>query len=364
MTGLLEQEQDITSQVVRRNLSRIHLVAIAAPLLQDPRCDERVTRLLAKFNEWRLPKPRVLVLAHSDAEHAAAQRYAAEIADYGPVQIVRQAKHGDAFPNALALYRETIDPKVDRSEAKRHIVLLARRGGTGQPEFIRPFTDGDTTTCGEWVPDVDHRPRARKRCGFISAAPTSGCCPVDCRFCFLRAAFNDGMALYLNWESLAAELARDWRDYPFPLNFGDRGGLIEYDEWFGDKDGHGSLAQFVIDACAAANVAPNFLTKVRFPEYLVFRGRVQACVSAMPEAIRRDMAPGGSPTDELLQSLAWAVSAGAVDPVVRMFTLWQHEALYLPLLVACRDLLGRSDWRLTLDVCERPRKPCLTDRLG
>ena len=110
------------------------------------------------------------------------------------------------------------------------------------------------------------------------------------------------------------------------------------------------MVQYVIDACAHANVTPFLLTKVRFPSYLKFSANTQVGISLMPEEIRQQMAPHGSPSEELLESLAWAVSTGAQDPVIRLFVQWQQRQLYPPLLKLCRDRLGTRGWRVTLDI--------------
>ena len=83
--------------------------------------------------------------------------------------------------------------------------------------------------------------------------------------------YTDGMDVALNWEDLAAELRKKWFQYEYPINFGETSGLVEYDEWFSDKDGNGSMIQFVIDACNEAEVTPFFLTKIRYPQYLRFQ---------------------------------------------------------------------------------------------
>jgi hypothetical protein len=162
--------------------------------------------------------------------------------------------------------------------------------------------------------------------------------------------YTDGMDVALNCEDLRDELLCKWRGYGYPINFGETSGLVEYDEWFADEDGTGSMIQFVIDACAEAHVTPFFLTKIRYPGYLRFRGKVQVGISLMPEAVREWVAPNGSPAEELLDSLAWAVSAGAVDPVIRMTVIWQQRDSYPDFLQLCRDRLGPTGWRLTLDI--------------
>jgi hypothetical protein len=168
--------------------------------------------------------------------------------------------------------------------------------------------------------------------------------------CYLQMSYTDGMDIALNLEDLREELMEKWTDVAYPINFGETSGLVEYDEWFADPDGTGSVIQTIIDMCAAANVTPFFLTKIRFPWYLQFRGKVQVGVSLMPEAVREWMAPHGSPADELLDGLRWAWSAGAVDPVVRLSTVWQQRDAYPAFLDSMVAQLGTSGWRLTLDI--------------
>jgi hypothetical protein len=70
----------------------------------------------------------------------------------------------------------------------------------------------------------------------------------------------------------------------------------------------------------------------------------------MPEPVRAWLAPNGSAADELLDSLAWAWSAGAVDPVIRLTAIWQQKEVYPDFLKLIRDRLGTHGWRLTLDI--------------
>ena len=184
----------------------------------------------------------------------------------------------------------------------------------------------------------------------MKASVAVGFCPVECPYCYLNMPYTDGMDIALNWEDLARELRTKWKGYEYPINFGETSGLVEYDEWFSEDDGTGSMIQYVIDACENATVTPFFLTKIRYPRYLKFRGKVQVGISLMPEPVRRWVAPNGSPAEELLDSLAGAVRAGAVDPVIRMTAVWQQIDEYPDLLALCRDRLGSTGWRLTLDI--------------
>lgn len=343
---------DRTREVVRANLGRIRLISAAGPLLTAPAACGRVLRLLGNRREWGLPPPLLLLAAHDDREERDAHAFAA-----GPARllarplVVRQDRHSQSVGTALKAFREHLDPGAGDFDVKRQCLFLTRRGGKGRPEFISPFTGGGGTTCGTWTRRVARAADGTPVKGCVKAAVAVGFCPVECPYCYLNMWQTNAMDVALNWEDLAAELRTDaWRGYPYPVNFGETSGLVEYDEWLAGPGGEGSVVQFVIDACAAAGVTPFFLTKVRYPRYLRFRGKVQAGVSLMPEAVRRWMAPHGSPADELLSGLAWAAGAGACDPVVRLTVIWGQRESYPALLEECREHLGAVGWRLTLDI--------------
>ncbi len=346
------EDPDHTRDIVRGNLARIKLITVAGTALLHDHQADRALRVIWKRCEYGTEPPLVMIAVHNGAEANAAKAFAGRLPN-GPSQchMVRQDGHNETVGNAIRLYRERFDPHAEPSTAKRFILCLKRRGGKGKPTFISQFTGGQGTTCGEWTPVLDRDADGRPIQGFMKANLSVGFCPVECPFCYLQMPYTDGMDVALNWEDLATELASEkWRGFNYPISFGETGGLVEYDEWFADEHGNGSMIQFVIDACAQANVTPFFLTKIRFPRYLVFNGRVQVGISLMPEPIRRSMAPYGSPSDELLDSLAWSVSRGAVDPVIRLLVIWQERELYPELLGRCREKLGRSGWRLTLDI--------------
>ena len=264
---------------------------------------------------------------------------------------MRQRGHNETVGNAITLYRKEVDPAADAFTAKRGSLFLTRRGGKGAANFVSPFTGGAGTTCGEWTPPMVRNPDGTVLKGFMKAAVAVGFCPVECPYCYLNMPYTDGMDVAVNWEDLAGELRTKWRGFKYPVNFGETRGLVEYDEWFAEPGGEGSIIQYVIDACAAADVTPFFLTKIRYPRHLRFTGKVQAGISLMPEPVRQWVAPHGSPAEELLDSLAWAVSAGArATPVVRLTVIWRQIEEYPEFLEFCRERLGTSGWRLTLDV--------------
>jgi len=348
MTAMVDER---TREIVKRNLSTIRLVTIAGPLLLHDEQRQRATALLSNRGQWGQTPPLVMLAVHNDEEEAAAKRFGLEEGgETGMCSIVSQKGHNETVGNAIALYRQKFEEAAEPFKAKRHCLFLTRRGGKGKPTFVSPFVSGQGTTCGEWTRPVVRKPDGTVIKGFMKASVAVGFCPVGCPYCYLNMPYTDGMDVALNWEDLEAELTSKWTGYHFPINFGETSGLVEYDEWFASDDGHGSMVQFVIDACARANVTPFFLTKIRYPDYLDFRGRVQVGISLMPEPVREWLAPNGSPTDELLGSLATSAGKGAVDPVVRMTVIWQQREFYEELLTRCRNALGSTGWRLTLDI--------------
>ncbi len=343
-------EHTETPSIVARNLSRIRLIAVAGALLLNENQAERVLCLLRKRLEWGLGKPCVMLALHNDQEEHAGHSFAVRNSELAEFKIVKQTGHNETVGNAIALFRTIFSPDADVFTAKRQCVFLTRRGGKGKPTFISPFLGGQGTTCGEWTRPMVRNKDGSVLKGFMKAAVAVGFCPVECPYCYLNMPYTDGMDVALNWEDLKNELLCSWQNYQYPINFGETSGLIEYDEWFAAQNGDGSMAQFIIDACETAKVTPFFLTKIRYPKYLKFKGKVQVGISLMPEAVRSWVAPNGSPTIELLESLAWAVKEGAVDPVVRLTTIWEQIDDYPELLEMCKSYLGSSNWRLTLDI--------------
>jgi DNA repair photolyase len=342
---------DRTQEIVRENLTRIRLLSVAGPLLCDERQAARVVRLLTTRKRWGIDPPLVMLAVHNAEERGAAGSFQQGAAKGLARFVVKEQKgHNETVGHAIELFRSEFHEGADPFTAKRQSLYLTRRGGKGTATFVSPFLGGQGTTCGEWT-----RPMVRNRDGtvvkgFMKASVAVGFCPVECPYCYLNMPYTDGMDIAINWEDLARELRAKWTDYEYPINFGETSGLVEYDEWFAEEDGTGSMIQYVIDACDKARVTPFFLTKIRYPRYLKFHGKVQVGISLMPESVRKWVAPNGSPAEELLDSLAWAVKAGAVDPVIRMTAVWQQIEEYPDFLELCRDRLGPTGWRLTLDI--------------
>ena len=342
---------DQTRKIVRENLNRIRLITVAGPLLCNESQASRVLRVLQTRKQWGIDLPLVMLAVHDDDEADAAERFQAGPASHLARFIVkRQDGHNQTVGNAVELFRNEFTADADPFTAKRQSLYLTNRGGKGKANFVSPFLGGQGTTCGEWTRPMVRNKDGTVTKGFMKASVAVGFCPVECPYCYLNMPYTDGMDVALNWEDLAAELRKKWFQYEYPINFGETSGLVEYDEWFSDKDGNGSMIQFVIDACNEAEVTPFFLTKIRYPQYLRFNGKVQVGISLMPESVRRWVAPNGSPAEELLESLAWAVEAGAIDPVIRMTAVWQQIEEYPDFLRLCRDRLGTTGWRLTLDI--------------
>ena len=346
----VREKQDKTGQVVRGNFSRIGLIAIDAAVLMESESCNRARRCVR--NRAALGDRRFIVMMAclNPRQRRKAREFAANFPDV-EFQFVNQQDCRQTVGNAIDRFRKQHGDSLLAWEAKRRILFLSRRGGQAKkPEFVSRFTGGAGTTCGEWTRPVSYAADGTPQKGFMKAAVTGGFCPVGCPFCYLQAYQMDAMKVYLNLEDHQRELLSKYQRYAYPINYCEVSGFVEYDEFFTDPDGSGSLVQTVIDMCMDADVTPFLLTKIRFPDYLKFHGRVQVGISLMPEEVRQYMAPHGSPTDELLRSLGTAIAKGAVDPVVRLTTFWEHRDKYPELLRQCRDVLGTSGWRLTVDL--------------
>lgn len=342
---------DQSASIVRNNMARIKLFTVAGPLLGHTAQANRVVRLLENRRAWGIERPLVMLAVHNNDEKVAAEQFQSGVAwDLARYVVVQQKGHNETVGHAIDLFRQQFDSTADPFTAKRQSLYLTRRGGKGKPNFISPFLGGAGTTCGEWTRPMVRNSDGTVIKGFMKAAVAVGFCPVECPYCYLNMPYTDGMDVALNWEDLADELQNKWRQYQYPINFGETSGLVEYDEWFAAFDGTGSMIQFVIDACAKAEVTPFFLTKIRYPRYLQFHSKVQVGISLMPEPVRQWVAPNGSPAEELLDSLAWAWSVGVVDPVIRLTVIWQQKNVYPDFLKLIRSRLGPSGWRLTLDI--------------
>jgi hypothetical protein len=351
MEGAVYPMMDRSVSVIRNNMARIKMFTVAGPLLCNAAQENRVVQLLKNRQAWSIERPLVMLAVHNNDEKVAAERFqSGDACDLARYTMVRQKGHNETVGNAINLFRQHFDSTANPFTAKRQSLYLTRRGGKGKPNFVSPFLGGAGTTCGEWTRPMIRNSDGSIIKGFMKASVAVGFCPVECPYCYLNMPYTDGMDVALNWEELADELHKKWRRYQYPINFGETSGLVEYDEWFAQPDGTGSMIQFVIDACAEADITPFFLTKIRYPRYLRFHGNVQVGISLMPEPVREWLAPNGSPAEELLDSLAWAWSTGAIDPVIRLTAIWQQKEVYPDFLKLVRDRLSTTGWRLTLDI--------------
>lgn len=329
------------------NLERINLVGVAAPLLAMPGAGARALQLLLNRTSAGSKLPTLMLFAHNDEEEVAANAWAAHLNVQHPdivaeVKIVREKGHNEATGNAIG-YLSNLHPGSRMFDVKRQMLILSRRGGKGKAQFISPFTGGHGTTCATWTRKVAVGPDGKPLKGFTKAAIAIGFCPVECPFCYLQMSYTQSMDFALNLDDLAAELMR-WgyqgMKYPYPINFGETSGLVEYDHWFSRPDGQGSIVQQVIDACYAARVMPFFLSKQAYPGYLNYKGLVQVGISLSPEPVREWLSPYGSPAEALLQSLRRAVDKGAVSPVIRLAIIWEQRDAYPPLLDRIAEVFG------------------------
>ena len=207
-----------------------------------------------------------MLAVHDDAEADAAERFRGGPAScLARFTVKRQDGHNQTVGNAVELFRNEFNEDADPFTAKRQSLYLTNRGGSGKANFVSPFLGGQGTTCGEWTRPMVRNKDGTITKGFMKASVAVGFCPVECPYCYLNMPYTDGMDVALNWEDLATELRKKWFQYKYPINFGETSGLVEYDEWFSNEDGNGSMIQFVIDACNEAEVTPFFLTKIRYP---------------------------------------------------------------------------------------------------
>lgn len=334
------------------NLGRINLIGVAAPLLVIPNARNRIMQLLLNRTVVGTQRPSLMLLAHSDSEEALAHDFSVELeAAYSSLvseaRVVREDGHNEAAGNAIS-YLRGLDPTARLFAIKRQMLILSRRGGKGKAHFISPFTGGHGTTCATWTRKVTQTPDGKPLKGFVKAAVAVGFCPIECPFCYLQMSYTQSMDIALNLDDLAAELMR-WgykgAKYPYPINFGETSGLVEYDHWFSHADGQGSIVQQVIDACYEARVMPFFLSKQAYPDYLKYKGLVQVGISLSPEPVRQWLSPYGSPASTLLQSLRRAVDNGAVSPVIRLALIWEQRECYPQLLDEIAQVFG--DYRVS-----------------
>lgn len=177
---------------------------------------ERARRLLEnRFMIAPQNLPHLLIATHNEEE----QRIAPHIIDqFAPLvqtsHIMEQKSRNETASNAMKWHRQ-FWPDVSDQDRKGRILMLGRRGGSGKPEFIKPFVGGAGTTCGAWTPIVAYQQgkkqwiagtrsqeeerQATPIRGFLRGNYAQGVCPADCSFCYLRGLQGMGIN-YVEYE--------------------------------------------------------------------------------------------------------------------------------------------------------------------
>jgi DNA repair photolyase len=224
--------------------------------------------------------------------------------------------------------------------AKDDILFLARR-----VNFIGAFTAGEGTTCGEWTRPVDSKGRK----GFFKANPSTGVCPVNCDFCYLRGVPFASNSIALNVGEYAAQVARPRRVrgrsiVPPVINLSETGGLIEWAVEYSLQN----LVQAYTDATLAAGVVPYWLTK-RPIEGVNFKG-AHVGISLNPWSVMSAHSPGAGCPNDLLEFLYNARDQGA-STVIRWGPIYPgYERAYDGLARKVYDWGGLKDGRFTVDL--------------
>lgn len=213
----------ISLPVMLDRLADIDVVALDAAVATGLP-GERARRLLE--NRRRVAPERLPLLFltfHNDEEARHAQEVAQRFDPLVSSVVLHQEKsRNETAVTALNLHREHW-PAMSEMEHKARILLLARRGDSGKPEFIKPFVGGAGTTCGAWTPVIAYqrnktmwiagtRSKEEERQatpirGFLRGNYAQGVCPAECSFCYLRGLQGMGIKqIMLNLEDALPEL--------------------------------------------------------------------------------------------------------------------------------------------------------------
>jgi hypothetical protein len=349
----------ISPPVMLDRLKQIDVIALDAAVATGL-AGERAQRLLA--NRKRIAPdhlPTLLITAHNDEEYRRAEETAQR---FGPlvatVHLQREDSRNETALNALNLHR-THWPDITEQERKERILLLGRRGGSGKPEFIKPFVGGAGTTCGAWTPVIAYqkgkttwiagtRPKEEERQatpirGFLRGNYAQGVCPAECSFCYLRGLQGMGIKqIMLNLEDAIPEL--DTLPRGSVVNWAELGGPVEEDPWFVDEQGNGSLIQTILDLSTQRGIVAFFLTKGVYESYLQLQDRLALfAISLNAQAISSIFEPGGASPEERLRGLAWAIDNGVMDHTIRLGPIIPIEGYkdhYHQLFDMISDILG------------------------
>lgn len=313
--------------------------------------------------------PVVLLMLHHERDRQTVQQFISQVQPWcQSFQVIEEKSRNKTATHALALHAQCF-PGVSNQERKERLLLLGRRGGGGKPEFIKPFTGGEGTTCGAWTPVVAYRKGTQEWIagtrpkedetgatpirGFIRGSYAQGVCPAECSFCYLRGLQGFGIkCLYLNIEDVLPEL--DALPRGTVINWAELGGPVEQDPWAIDEQGKGSLVQTILDLSSPRGIVSFFLTKGVYESYLQLQGRLALfAISLNAPAISRVFEPGGAPPEQRLRGLRWAIDNGLTDHTIRLgpiIPLEGYERHYDELFQMMADILGQRLKRITVDI--------------
>jgi DNA repair photolyase len=313
--------------------------------------------------------PVVLLMLHHDRDRKSVELFIRQIQPLcQSIQVIEEKSRNKTATHALALHAQHF-PAIPYQERKERLLLLGRRGGGGKPEFIKPFTGGEGTTCGAWTPIVAYRKgqqewikgtrpqeeevRATAIRGFIRGSYAQGVCPAECSFCYLRGLQGFGIkCLYLNIEDVLPEL--DALPRGTVVNWAELGGPVEQDPWMVDEQGRGSLVQTILDLSSPRGIVSFFLTKGIYEPYLQLQGKLALfAISLNAPAISSVFEPGGASPEERLRGLCWAIDNGLTDHTIRLgpiIPIAGYERHYDELFQMMADILGQRLKRVTVDI--------------
>ena len=351
-------------------LADIDLIALDSAILSGAP-GQRALRLL-RNRQMIAPDrlPVVLLMLHHDRDRKAVeQQFVSQIRPLcQSIQMIEEKSRNKTATHALALHAQCF-PRFTDQERKQRLLLLGRRGGGGKPEFIKPFTGGEGTTCGVWTPIVAYRKGKQEWIagtrpkeeeigatpirGFIRGSYAQGVCPAECSFCYLRGLQGFGIkCLYLNIEDVLPEL--DTLPRGTVINWPELGGPVEQDPWIVDERGEGSMVQTILDLSTPRGITSFFLTKGVYEPYLQLQGRLALfAISLNAPAISSVFEPGGASAEERLHSLRWAIDNGLTDHTIRLgpiIPIEGYERHYDELFQMMSDILGQRLKRVTVDL--------------
>ncbi len=352
-----------------KRLADIDLIALDSGVLSgDP--GQRALRLLHNRRMIAPDRlPVVLFMLHQFSDRNAVEQFIVQAQPLSQsIQVIEEKSRNQTATHALALHAQHF-PAIAHQERKERLLLLGRRGGGGKPEFVKPFTGGEGTTCGTWTPVVAYRKGKQEWIagtrpkeeeigaipirGFIRGSYAQGVCPAECSFCYLRGLQGFGIkCLYLNIEDVLPEL--DALPRGTVINWAELGGPVEQDPWMVDEQGKGSMVQTILDLSTPRGITSFFLTKGVYEPYLQLQGRLALfAISLNAPVISSVFEPGGASAEERLRGLCWAIDNGLTDHTIRLgpiIPIEGYEDHYDELFYMMADILGSRLKRITVDI--------------